>query len=246
MTQKIISVKYNQTVEEVEKMMLEFEHDSFPVVNDGKEVIGMISISDILLKDPGLEISDLMSRRVIAASPEMKIEDTARLMFRNGVSRLPVLDENGKIAGIISNTDIIRAHIERVTPSKLLKIKTTMESVSGVRIYVKDLLIRIDGLIPTQNKIDADELEGRKYELKKGLAEPIVVIRSAGGDLIVDGHHRALAAHKLGIKKLDAHLLLPEKNVRFGLENEAERLNLRSVEDMKVGDARPPALNIIR
>lgn len=236
MTRKIISVRYNQTVEEVEKMMLDFEHDSFPVVNDEKEVIGMISITDILLKDPKIKINKLMPKRVIAASPEMKIEDATRIMFRNGVSRLPVLDEKGKIAGIISHTDIIRAHIERVTPSKVLKIKRTMENISGVRIKIKTYSLEVDELIPTQNKIDIDELEGRKYELKKGLAEPIVVLRSSGGDLIVDGHHRALAAHKLGIKKLEAYLLIPERKFRFGLEQGAKRLKLRSVGDIIVVD----------
>ena len=57
---------------------------------------------DILLKDLEIKISDLMSKCVIAASPKMKIEDTDRLMFLNGVSMLPVIDENDKITGIIS------------------------------------------------------------------------------------------------------------------------------------------------
>ena len=35
------------------------------------------------------------------------------VMFRRGISRMPVVDENGKLVGIITNTDMVRSHIER-------------------------------------------------------------------------------------------------------------------------------------
>lgn len=172
MTRNIISVRSDQTVEEVERMMVETERDSFPVVGSNQRVIGMISMSDILLKDPNVKVKDLMSKRVISASEDTKIETAARIMFRNGISRLPVSDEHGNIIGIISNTDILRAHIERVTPSKLMKIKDAIESASGVKIDIKMESMGVNELIPTQNKIDLDELKGRKYELKKGWQSP--------------------------------------------------------------------------
>jgi len=50
--------------------------------------------------------------------------------------------------------------------------------------------MRIVDLVPTQSKIFADELEGRKYELEKGLAEPLIVIQKRNKILLVDGHHR--------------------------------------------------------
>ena len=78
--------------------------------------------------------------------------------------------------GIITNSDVIRSQIERADPAKVWKLKKTLETVHGVDITVTRGEVGIDDLVPTQSKIFADELEGRIYELRKGLAEPIIVI----------------------------------------------------------------------
>ena len=39
-------------------------------------------------------------------------------MFRHGISRLPVVNDEKQVKGIITNTDMVRSHIERSTPTK--------------------------------------------------------------------------------------------------------------------------------
>ncbi len=46
----------------------------------------------------------------------MSINDAARVMFRMGISRMPVMNKEGKLVGIITNTDFVRSHIERFNP----------------------------------------------------------------------------------------------------------------------------------
>src|SRR5262245_4921604 len=49
-----------------------------------------------------------MTRRVITVRPETTVQEAARLMFRNRVSGLPVVDASGRVVGVISDGDLIR------------------------------------------------------------------------------------------------------------------------------------------
>ena len=241
LSKRVVTVRPEQSVEEVEKEMLKYSKDGFPVVNEKEEIIGMISVLDILFRHPNMKIGKLMSRKVIAVSSEMKISDAARIMFRNGISRVPVIKDH-KLVGIFTYTDALRAHIERVTPSKVMKLKQTFERVYNIPIKIKIGWVKINELIPTQIQINTMELEGRKYELKKGLAEPIIVMKSKGGNIIADGHHRAVAAHELDIKELKAYILIPNTPIEFGLEREARKHGLKSVEDIKIVEEEYPGV----
>lgn len=55
-----------------------------------------------------MDVSDVMTREVVSAAPDMKVEDAARLMVRRGLSGLPVLDERGGLVGIITEGDLLR------------------------------------------------------------------------------------------------------------------------------------------
>jgi IMP dehydrogenase len=101
--------------------------------------------------------------------------------------------------------------------------------------------VEIGTLLPTQTKIYEDELEGRMYEIKKGLAEPLIVVRRPGRLILVDGHHRAIAAKRLGITHLEAYIIEIDKDIELGMERTARAMNLSSLDDIKVMDyARHP------
>jgi IMP dehydrogenase len=100
---------------------------------------------------------------------------------------------------------------------------------------VKDLgQVKIQDLVPTQSKIFADELQGRKYELEKGLAEPLIVIKKRDKTLLVDGHHRAVAARSLNLKEIDAYIITMDRDVPLGMERTAENVGLRSLTDIRI------------
>ena len=100
-------------------------------------------------------------------------------------------------------------------------------------------------LLPTQSKIYEDELEGRIYEIKKGLAEPIIVVKRPGRIILVDGHHRAIAAKRLGITAIDAYLIEIKEDIELGMERTAHAMNLKTLDDVQVLDyARHPLVAI--
>jgi CBS domain-containing protein len=62
---------------------------------------------DELQRAMSLEAGQLMSKNVISVKPEDSVEAAATLMVEKKVSRLPVLDDNGKLVGIVSRRDIM-------------------------------------------------------------------------------------------------------------------------------------------
>jgi ParB-like chromosome segregation protein Spo0J len=69
----------------------------------------------------------------------------------------------------------------------------------------------------------------------------LIVVKRAERYILVDGHHRAIAAKRLGIKDLDAYIIEVDPEVELGIERTARALNLTSLDDIKVLDyARHP------
>ncbi|RLI90941.1 MAG: transcriptional regulator [Candidatus Altiarchaeales archaeon] len=237
MTSEVEYISCEATVKEAIEKMLASDHHKFPVVRDGR-LIGMISAKDLLRHKDELEmkIKDILKEKkeVVVATPDLSLDDAARILFRKGYKTLPVISKDGRLIGIISTIDIIRSHIERATPRKVEMIKNLLENEYGVEVHVHRYLVPIDKLRPTQQEIYADELEGRKYELKKGLAEPIIVIKRKNYYVLVDGHHRAVAALELGIKELSAHVLEPIPEIELRMERAAIEKGLITLKDIKI------------
>ena len=95
---------------------------AFPVIDDDGKVIGVVSEADMLArkvlstgmlhrgeqeKPEDLTAGDLMTHPAITVSPEDSAEVAARLMYTLQVKRLPVIDPSGRLAGIISRTDVL-------------------------------------------------------------------------------------------------------------------------------------------
>lgn len=242
MTKKVITVTPDTPNEEVIELMKGTGHDGFPVKTNG-EVIGMITAFDLLLKPWVDFVEGIMSTDVVVADQEMSINDAARVMFRMGISRMPVIDKEGKLVGIITNTDIVRSHIERSTPTKVNYFKKTLEQLYGIKTRLVRMKVPINNLRPTQNKIYADELQGRTYELKRGLAEPAIVVEVGDRFVLVDGHHRTVAALKLGCKDIDSYVIELDEDIKLGIEKTADKEGIFAFHDIEViDDAQHPLI----
>lgn len=246
MTTEVDTVSPADTVKDVIDLIRKTGHDGFPVVEDGK-VTGYVSASGLLEKELNDKILKIMSRDILVADMEMDMGDVARVIFRSGKSKLPVVDEKGHLRGIITNSDVIRSHIERTSPQKVWTLKKTLEAIHNIRVDVIRETVNIDELVPTQPKVYADELDGRIYELRKGLAEPIVVIRKTNKLILVDGHHRVIAAKKLGITAMDAYVIPIKDDVHLGMEKTANSSGLFKLSDIKILDyAKHPLVEITK
>ena len=241
MTRDVATVSPDATVREVAARIAESnDHSGFPVC-ERRRVEGFVSAQDLLLSDDNDPIFRVMATDIIVAHPEMKVTDAARVILRSGIQKLPVVDDAGNLVGIISNSDVIRSQIERATPEKVVKLMQTLENIHNVEFSQERRTVNLYELIPTQGRVYADELEGRRYELEHGLAEPLVVIDNGGTLLLADGHHRTLAADRLGIDEMDAYVVVVDRKIDLGMARTAEKEGLESLEDIEIVDyARHP------
>ena len=112
MSKDVRVVRSDTTVKEVVATMNKFNIGSIIVVQ-GDRPVGIITERDILqrlvepcLAPETLTARHLMTSPVITISETASIEETARLMARKKIKKLPVMN-NGKIVGIVSYTDIV-------------------------------------------------------------------------------------------------------------------------------------------
>ncbi|WEL21778.1 CBS/parB domain-containing protein [Halorhabdus sp. BNX81] len=241
MTHEVSTVAPDDTVAAVASRIADSGgHTGFPVCS-GRDVHGFVSASDLLLAEDDLPVADVMSTDLMVAHPDMDLDDVARVILRSGIQRLPVLDDDGQLIGIISNADVIRSQIERATPDKVEQLLDTIEDVHDVEARQERRVVDLGDLTPTQTKVYGDELEGRMYELERGLAEPLVVIDNAGDLLLADGHHRTTAAAELGIEEMDAYVIVVEEPVDLEMAKTATEEDLQSIDDITIVDyARHP------
>ncbi len=235
MTTDVNTVTVNHTARDVINYIKETTHDGFPVMDDGV-VVGYISARDLLFVHPDTPVPEIMSNHLIVAEPDMDINDVARVIIRSGLQKLPVVNEKNELIGIISNTDVVRSQIEHVSPEKVYKFISTLQQLHDIKPRLTRGQVSVSSLLPTQSKIYMDELEGRIYEIQKGLAEPVIVIRKPGQMLLVDGHHRAVAAEKLGINMLDAYIIEIDEDIELGLERTAKAMKLTKLSDIQIID----------
>ena len=236
MVRNVHTVSPDMTVEQVRQEIINSNFHGFPIVEKGY-LLGFVTAKELLrhIDKPDAKIRTVMKRGTLCAIPSMSVDDATRILFRYGLRNLPVVDEDKKLVGIISNIDIVRSQIEKSRPGKVMYVKNFLEQKNGVRMKVVNKDIPIDQIIPTQKEVYMDELVGRQYELKRGLNEPLIVVERRNGYLLVDGHHRIMAAKKLGLKEFKAIVLIPnELDTKFGLEKTAERWGLHTLDDVAI------------
>ena len=127
MSKRVVSISLDETLKLAEDIMSLGNIRHLPVVKGGK-LVGVVSQRDLLrasltsvlkhskaVRDLFLEsvhISEVMTRKVRTATPETPIEAAARMMLKNKIGCLPVVAEDGELAGLITDTDILRAFVD--------------------------------------------------------------------------------------------------------------------------------------
>ncbi|MCI4396931.1 MAG: CBS domain-containing protein [Thermoprotei archaeon] len=121
MSSPVIVISPSDTLSYARNLMLRNKISSLIVV-EGEEPIGVVTTTDFirtmsradLARRPWNEIvvREIMSEKPITIRMTSSIIDAARIMLKNQISTLPVLDNGGKLVGIIKRTDLVRGYAE--------------------------------------------------------------------------------------------------------------------------------------
>lgn len=136
MTHLVVTFRPDDPIADVATRMLRNRISGGPVVEEGK-LVGIVSEADLVqaylppaLIDPGplpmdplvfllrgryprhvhnRRVGDVMTRDVVTISPDATVWEAASLIERHGVRRLPVVDAEGLVVGIVARADLVRA-----------------------------------------------------------------------------------------------------------------------------------------
>jgi len=121
MTTELITFNQNQTIQEVVECLIKYKISGGPVVNDNKELVGIISEGDCLKQlsesryyNMPLEhdnVEKRMVKNVETIDGNMDIFDAANKFLQSKIRRFPIV-ENGKLVGQISQKDVLKAALE--------------------------------------------------------------------------------------------------------------------------------------
>jgi len=127
MTRDVQTIRPDQPVQEAASFMLSADAGSVPVT-DGDRLIGMITDRDIAVRGvakgygPDTPVRQLMTDDIICVLENDDVDDVASKMSEAQVRRLPVIDDQQRLCGIVSLGDLSREADEDVASEALVGV----------------------------------------------------------------------------------------------------------------------------
>lgn len=169
MTKKPIVVSPDETLAGAGEMMLKKEVGSLVVVENGK-LAGMITEKDLIKalvqsrKDPTkVKVKEVMARKMVTIPPETDLYDIAKIMNEQDIRRLPVVDKNEELLGIVTEKDLLKIQpsvidvlIEKIKIREP-KFKPLSEEIPGVSGICEICSNYSDSLVESKGAYICDE-----------------------------------------------------------------------------------------
>src|SRR5215216_5789646 len=132
MSVDVVAAKDNVNIIEVSTRLVLGVFNGMPIIDDNGSVIGIITAIDILRairdgKDLNtLLVRNLMTQNLLVVNQNTKIEEVIDIMDKKGIEMVPVVEDDGRIIGIISRSDILKEKLnERFVTIGRERILTT-------------------------------------------------------------------------------------------------------------------------
>ncbi|MEV0173536.1 CBS domain-containing protein [Streptomyces sp. NPDC050803] len=168
MTHRVVAVRRGAAFKDIVRTMRQWHVSGMPVVDDANRVLGVVSEADLLVKEeahgvgPGRPVGptkagartavDLMTALAVTADPYDTLARAARTMAQHGIKRLPVVDENGVLKGIVSRADLLKvflrddASIEREVRGEVVAFLFP-DASDAVHVEVHQGVVRLTGRV---------------------------------------------------------------------------------------------------
>ena len=138
MTRDVRTCQLDSNLSEAAKKMWMRDCGVLPIINEAGEVVGILTDRDICIaagsknREPSsIPVTEVMMRKIHACYPEDDIREALRTMREKRVRRLPALDAEGKLCGILSLDDVALKAREANKPGELSAddVEQTLEAI---------------------------------------------------------------------------------------------------------------------
>jgi CBS domain-containing protein len=114
-----VTITIDATLEQAETLLRDFRITGLPVVDDAGRLVGVVSQTDLLYlalpsvralirhRESGIRIGEVMSVPAVTVDVDSTLAEAARIMDRNHLHRLVVVDAGGRPAGVLSSMDYV-------------------------------------------------------------------------------------------------------------------------------------------
>ncbi len=104
-----ITLTVSHTVGDVKKIVEETYTGGILVLDGGERLVGIITTRDLLFEeDDHKPLSEIMTRDVVTAPPDTTLEQAEKILHEHRIEKLPLVDANGKLVGLITMKDIMK------------------------------------------------------------------------------------------------------------------------------------------
>ena len=127
MTSNPTTIEPGTTAREAAKLMKSEDVGPLPIVEDGR-LVGMVTDRDLAIrvlaegKDPETPVGEIASKDIVTVDPQQSLEEAAHLMAEHQIRRIPVVEEDGKLVGILAQADIAEAGHDQLTGETVQQI----------------------------------------------------------------------------------------------------------------------------
>ncbi|MCP3986704.1 MAG: CBS domain-containing protein [bacterium] len=134
MVQDFVSVKAKDLLDFVDDVMNLGRIRHMPVL-EGKQIIGVVSQRDLLAASlsraldfeagqrrnfmRSVVVEEVMTHQPITVGPGVTLREAARLMLTHRIGCLPVVEEDGRVIGLVTETDLLRGAYNEAEPSTI-------------------------------------------------------------------------------------------------------------------------------
>lgn len=136
---EIVTCSSRDTLEHVASMMWKYDIGCVPVVSDDGRLVGMITDRDVSMAAylqgaplRSITVSSVMVKEVVTCKELDDVREVEQVMSHRQVRRVPVIDDGGKLIGMITINDMARAaHEGKLPPAE---VASTLSAISRPRL----------------------------------------------------------------------------------------------------------------
>ena len=127
MTSNPTAITPDTTAQEAARLMKTEDVGALPIVEDGR-LTCVITDRDLAIRilaegrDTGTTVGEIASKELVTVDPQQSLEEAARLMADHQVRRLPVVEEDGRLVGMLAQADVAQAGHDTLTGDIVQKI----------------------------------------------------------------------------------------------------------------------------
>jgi len=204
MTREVIAAREETPYKDLARLMSDHGVSGIPILDDDRRLIGIVTEADLLLAEEsgpehphlllrwlenpkrlaalrheaeGVRAADVMTTHVVTVRPEDDVRKAAKVLLDAGVKRLPVVDGNRRVVGIVSRRDLLRPYLRS---DEDIREEVTEEVIQRVMaIDPRSVTVRVrDGVVGLEGQVE-------KKSVKEILVE---LVHRVDGVLGVDDH----------------------------------------------------------